>query len=304
MKRRWILVVSAAALLAIGFVWLKTKLAALPDPDAPLTAVPLGGDAYWIRGGVSNMGFVIGASGVIAIDAQLFERTAHNALAKIREKTPKPVQFVLLTHSDPDHVNGLPAFPRSVEVIAQDNARREIVEALDSWMPGITKPARAVRNYLPQRTITYRQDLVLAGVPLVLLHVAPAHTDGDLVVFLPRQRIVYAGDLLTPEIGPYPGIHLEKNGSSLGWIQFVKVLLQLDADIFICGHGPPLTKAALTQRLHDAEERRAEIAALAAQGLPLSEIRTRLGDHPLPGIASRFPTYIETTFRELTSKGR
>ena len=269
-----------------------------------LSVKSLGGGAYWVSGGVSNTGFVIGNTGVIAIDAQMFLPTAAKQLAEIAKITPKPVKVMLLTHSDPDHINGLPAYPRGLEIIAQDNVK-QVMQALaaDLNSNGFP-PSQEIANYLPTRTVKDSETLVLDGVPVVLIHTGPAHTDDDLVVYLPTQKLVFAGDLLTPAIGSYPGIHLEKRGSSLGMFASLRAILALDADTYIPGHGEPLSKEAVRSRLKAAEERRSEVRALFEQGKTLSEIKATLNDVPLKGAAARFPTFIETTYQELVAAKR
>ena len=163
-------------------------------------------------------------------------------------------------------------------------------------------PSPGISNYVPTRTVKDSETTVLDGVPVVLIHTGPAHTDGDLAIYLPMQKLVFTGDLLTPSIGPYPGIHLDKRGSSLGMFAALRALLELDADIYIPGHGEVLSKEELRSRLNAAEARRGEINALFDQGKTLSEIKATLNDVPLKGAAGRFPTFIETTYQELVAE--
>ena len=208
---------------------------------------------------------------------------------------------MIITHSDPDHVNGLPTYPEGIEIIAQENAKREMQEALDNPNRNpVSSPPETLRHYMPTHLIRDRESLMINGVQLVLIHTGPAHTDGDLIVFLPDLKLVYAADILSPEIGLYPGIHLEKHGSSLGWIEFAKAMLALDADTFVSGHGAPMTRAELKARIDVTVQRRDEIKALVGQHKSLKEIKDILNDERLPGVAGRFPTFVETTYQELT----
>lgn len=267
-----------------------------------LSVHSLGGGAYWVSGGISNTAFVIGNTGVIAIDAQMFIPTAKKQLAEIAKITPKPVKVMVLTHGDPDHINGLPAFALGMEIIAQDNVK-QVIEGLEKDPDSNGFPPSAeVKNYVPTRTVKDSETTVLDGVQVVLVHTGPAHTDGDLAIYLPMQKLVFAGDLLTPAIGPYPGIHLDKHGSSLGMIAAMSAILALDADTYIPGHGEVLGRDALRSRLQAAEERRGKISALFDQGKTVAEIKAVLSDVPLKGTAARFPTFIETTYQELAAE--
>jgi glyoxylase-like metal-dependent hydrolase (beta-lactamase superfamily II) len=297
-------VVLVAALL--GIAQIRTVRFAALRMILPLTETlsvnPLRGGVYWISGGLSNTGFVIGNNGVIVIDVQMFMPVARRQLADIAKLTSKPVNEIILTHSDPDHINGLPAYPRGIEIIAQEHAAAEMRRVVEDPSSNGFPPPPEIKDYMPTHTVQSREDLILDGVPVVLLHTAPAHTDGDLAIYLPSQKIVFAGDLLTPAVGEYPGIHLEKQGSSRGWFESMKVILALDADVYVPGHGKLLSKDILVSRLKRSEQRWAEIKVLFDQGKTLSEIKATLHDTPLKGIASRFPTFIETTYREFSAE--
>ena len=129
--RKRTIVLLVLALLIIGFCWRNwATLRNLPNPWTKLTVMPLRGGAYWVKGGVSNTGFIVGDKGVIVIDTQMFQATARTALAGIAKVTPKPVNAVILTHSDPDHINALPAYPKGIPVFAQVKTRDRILGKL------------------------------------------------------------------------------------------------------------------------------------------------------------------------------
>jgi glyoxylase-like metal-dependent hydrolase (beta-lactamase superfamily II) len=268
----------------------------------PLKVEPVRDGVYYATGGFSNSGFIVGDTGVIVIDAQMFAPSANKVLKAIAGITPLPVNTMILTHSDPDHVDALPAYPRGMQIIAQDNTRVDMQAALDNPTENKTPTPSGLKDYLPTKNVTTNESLVVDGVQMELLHVAPAHTDGDLIVYLPAKKIVFAGDILTPGSGPYPGIHLEKHGSSLGWIKTMQALIALDADIYVSGHGEPLKHDDLQPCLDAAVQRRAEIARMVAQNKSLDEVKAILNDPPPTGVEKGFPTFTDTTYQELTQK--
>jgi glyoxylase-like metal-dependent hydrolase (beta-lactamase superfamily II) len=308
-RRKTIILVGglfAVIVLGIGLAEIPTIRFMALRTVIPLTETlsvrPIRDGAYWVTGGISNTGFVVGATGVIAIDSQMFVSTAKKEQEEIAKITPKQVNEIILTHSDPDHINGLPAYPRGIEIIAQENAKAEIQQAVEDPNSNGFPPPAEIKYYLPTHTVRDTERMMLDGVSVVLIHTGPAHTDGDLAVYLPSQKIVFAGDLITPEIGAYPGIHLNKHGSSLGWFESMKAILALDADIYVPGHGEMLSKDTLKDRLRASEERRDQIKVLFDQGKTLHEIKATLKDVPLKATASRFPTFVETTYQELTEE--
>jgi cyclase len=271
------------------------------QPPAPFMTHQLKPNVYWIEGGGGNSGVIVGDKGVIVIDAKTTAAGGKELLDNIAKITPKPVTTVILTHSDGDHVNGLASFPAGVKVIAQENNKKEQETALAAGGRG-APPA----DHLPSQVISKNKEtLKIEGEKVELHHWAPAHTSGDLIVYLPSEKIVFTGDIIAGGQKADPLIHLEKNGSSEGWITTVKGIASLNADQFVEGHGDVLTKADIQKRLADAEAKRAKIKDLVSQGKSLEEIRTAVGDPPPAqggGRGPGFPTFTQVVYQELTKK--
>src|SRR5581483_10639986 len=158
----------------------------------PLMTHQLKPDVYWVEGGGGNSGVIIGGQGVIVVDAKTTPAGGKELLDDIAKITPKPVTTVILTHSDGDHVNGLASFPAGVRIIAHENNKKEQQQALAAGGRN-TPPA----DRLPTQTVSKnRETLKIDGVGVELLHWVPAHTSGDLVVYLPSQKIVFTGDII------------------------------------------------------------------------------------------------------------
>ncbi len=266
-----------------------------PGPLAMETHALRGG-AYWISGGRSNDGFVVGPQGVVVLDAGISAAEAKMEQAEIAKVTSKPVSAIVVTHADPDHVLGLLYYPTSTPVFMQENARSEVVAAAnDPAAPPAYKALYAqLVERLPRDTVGRELVTTLGGVRVVLRHYGPAHTAGDLVMYLPDLKIVYGGDLLV-NYTQFPVIHLA--GSSLGWEDSMKAILALDADTYIPGHGPILSKAELASRLRDEQTRREQIKAMVVQGKTLAEIEQALPDKTEDPM---FITYTEGVYAELT----
>jgi cyclase len=238
---------------------------------------------------------------VIVIDTTISPAGGKELLEKIAEITDKPVRAVILTHGDMDHVGGLAAFPPGVEIIAHEKTRQGMQMAFASGH------ARFSAEHLPNRILAEpKLALEIAGVRLELLHWAPAHTAGDLVVYLPTEKVAFTGDIFTMDQFR-PLIHREQGGSSAGWIASAKGVAALDADWFVVGHGNVQQRDALQKRILDAESEREKIKELAAEGLPLAQIQAAVGDPPpgwsMPGPGGpRFTPFSEVVFQEFTAK--
>jgi cyclase len=288
-------------------------MAQQPQQPPPITMKQLKPDVWAGLGGAGgNSTIIIGKTGVIVVDAKQTEAGAKDLLAEIAKITPKPVTTAIITHSDGDHVNGLVAFPAGIKIIAHENNKKELEAALAAGGRG-APPA----DKLPQQVVTKNKEaMTIDGVKLELYHWAPAHTSGDLMVYLPDQKIVATGDIIvTNRADDNPNIHQEKNGSTAGWLLNVKGMIGLNADTYVSGHGDIQTKADLQRKFDATTARRAKIAAMIKDGKSLAEIKAALPDGPAPGApparagapgAGRGGpppvTYVDIAYAELTQK--
>jgi len=287
-------VLAALAAAQLGF--------AQAPPAAPFQVHQLTSNIYWVEGGGGNSGVIVGSHGVIVIDAKMTMAGGKELLADIAKITTKPVTTVILTHSDADHVNGLVAFPKGLTIIAHENDLMEQQTALKE-----DDPRAPSADHLPNKIVTGdREGMDIDGVKLELLHWAPAHTSGDLVVYLPAQKIVFTGDIISTN---FHGalIHQAKGGTTAGWMKTTQGILALKADRFVPGHGDVQNKQQIAQRLKDAEAERAQIKQLVAKGESLQQIEAAVGD-PAPGTAAgngpHFPSYCDVVYNELTGKAK
>lgn len=279
---------TAATLVLFGAV-------AFAQPFPPVTVKKLRDNVYVANGGGGASTIVIGQNGVIIVDAKNREPDGKQLFEEVGKLTNKPITTVIFTHSDPDHVRGLTGFPKGLHltIIAHENDKKEIDQDLAAG--GQASPPK---EYLPNKIVTQdRESMTVEGVKMELIHIAPAHTTGDLAVYFPDYKVVASGDLLGDGD---PSIHLFKNGTSEGWIKFVSALVDLDADSFVRGHGDVGTKEQARQALANAIAKRGKIADLVKQGKSLDEVKQALGEPVKP--SGRFQTFTETTYEELTKK--
>lgn len=294
-QHRMISLAPAATISAALIVFAALAPSLSAQQFAPIVTHALNGGVYWIEGGVgSNSGVVVGKDGVIIIDAKQTPESGKAVMAEVAKITSKPVTHIIITHSNLDHVDGLPGFPKGLTVIAQENCKQQMEH------PRPNPQNVDISGYIPTKTVAKKESMTIDGVRFVPLHWAPAHTSGDLIIYLPDQKIAFTGDITVMRL-PYPLIHLEDQGSSAGWIESMKGIVALNADTYIPGHGGPQTKAELQQRTTNTAARREKIKELVAQGKSLEEIKKELGEpvtRPPGGPA--FPTFTEVVYKELT----
>ena len=194
---------------------------------------------------ISNAGFVVTSDSVVVVDALGSPALARELLAQIRRITPKPVSHVLLTHYHADHVYGLQVFKEAgatilahragQEYLYSETANQRLAASRDELAPWIDAQTRLVPA---DRWLDGDTDLTVGGVRLQLRAVGPSHTPHDLVIYLPDERTLFAGDLVFRGRIPFVG-----QADSRHWIEALDWLLAFDATVIVPGHGALSTSA-------------------------------------------------------------
>lgn len=194
---------------------------------------------------ISNAGFVITRDGVVVIDALGSPALARRLLAEIRRHTDKPVTHVILTHYHADHIYGLQALKAAgAKVIAHqaareymnsENARLRLEASRKELAPWVDADTQLVPA---DEWLAGERELTVGGVRLQIKPVGPSHTPEDLVIYLPQEKVLFAGDLVFRNRIPYVG-----QADSRQWIKTLDALLAFDATVILPGHGPVSTDA-------------------------------------------------------------
>jgi cyclase len=246
----------------------------------PLAVHPLHDGVYWTDGGtgVSNSGIIVGTDGVILFDPKGTVDAGKDIITEVAKITDKPITTVIVSHAHPDHTRGLPAYP-NVNIIAQRETARQIeMETFYyTWNAAAAggDAAGADKPYLATQVVDKRAEVKINGVNFILLHWAPSHTAGDLVAYLPDQKIAFIGDMGI-------GGRFENGGSVIGSIEAMQGLLALDCDTFVSGHAPVRTHADLQKTLDDGMARYSKVAALWESGKTLEEAEQAMGEKVIP----------------------
>jgi cyclase len=283
--------------LALGVLCcLMAMSIAMAQPPTALTTEKIADNVYIVKGGVANTGFIVGDKEVAAIDAEMTADQAQKMIEEIKKVTPKPLKKMILTHSDGDHVNGLVGFPKGLEIIANAQAKNEMADAAKGPM------GQGLGDYLPTKTFTDKMEVNLAPEHVQLIHYGPAHTSGDIVVFLPDRKLAFVGDLVF--IGRDPLIHRVKGGTSTGLIKTLKALIELKADKYVPGHGGIVTKSDIEGEMKMLQEKQDKIRAMIKEGKSLDEVKTAFGIPTTPAKPGgmSFPSLVEVIYLELSGK--
>jgi cyclase len=189
--------------------------------------------------GISNAGLIVGAEGATAVDALMVPSMTRRLVAAIRKTTRKKVGALVNTHHHLDHTGGNRFF-RGATIIATDQCRAAPapgfppVPLLKQFMPAFAAEFALLKAQPPTLTFDHRLVLHDGEREIHLWHPGtPAHTAGDATVFLPKERVLFAGDLAFHDVTP-----LAFQGHVGRWIETADRLLAFEADVIVPGHGP------------------------------------------------------------------
>jgi len=206
-----------------------------------IKATKVSGNIYMLEGAGGNIAASIGEDGIVIVDDQ-FAPLADKIQAALKELkiTDKPVRFVINTHYHGDHTGGNEPFSNTGStVIAQDNVRKRLESGGTAGNGGSIKMEAKPASKATLPIITFEHDVTvhLNGEDIRALHFPAGHTDGDSIIFFPKNNVVHMGDDFV-RYG-FPFIDVASGGSVQGMIDAMeKATAQLPADVkVIPGHG-------------------------------------------------------------------
>jgi glyoxylase-like metal-dependent hydrolase (beta-lactamase superfamily II) len=227
---------------------------------------------------MSNAAIVEGEHDVLVVDSHVTPGGAWALRDELKTITKKPIRYVVNSHYHFDHSHGNQIYGPEVEIIGHEFARQQIlagksidspaheffvggvpaqITALEQRLAAATdaktresiqaqldvqrnhlEGTKAVRPTPPTATLTQSMTLYRGSREIRLVHLGRGHTAGDVVVFLPKERIVATGDLLIEQTS-YMG-----DAYFTDWIQTIDALKKLDFDTVLPGHGRPFSGKA------------------------------------------------------------
>lgn len=271
---------------------------------------------------ICNSTVIVGENQVMIVDSGASPRAARALLEETKAYTSKPVRYVVNTHFHFDHTLGNAAFPSDVSIIAHEYTRAKIAgdplheRSLVSHLESVSAQILSLKNQVAeQHDPDKQQDLLkrinvdqaslaeishviprppnvamqdkltldLGGRTVEILHFGRGHPGGDVVVYLPKERVVCTGDFYNGYIGYMGDAYVDEWADSLG------KLAELDFDTVIPGHGEPFkNKAKIAQVQTCMRDIWQRSVALWRQGVPAEAAAQQID---LKRYAGAFPQF-------------
>ena len=219
--------------------------------------------------GDPNSGVIVGPNGVVVVDAQATPAMAREVQARIATVTDKSVTQIVLSHYHAVRVLGASGYPAQ-SIICSEVTRELIAERgqqdMDSeigrfprlfrgrdGIPGLTWPTQTFRD---------RMTLWLGEREAQIIHIGRAHTAGDTIVWLPKEKVLFAGDTVEFGATPYCG-----DAHFADWPDTIRKLRELGAEKMVPGRGRALMNAKeVAEALAGTEAFTSRLFAIARAG--------------------------------------
>ena len=225
--------------------------------DKKTTFAKLGDGLYCLTAeGDPNSGVIVGDDGVMVVDARATPVLARELIERIRAVTDKPIKYVLLSHYHAVRVLGASAYGAQHIIASQgtyDLIRERGQQDFDSEAQRFPRLFRAVETVpgLTWPTLVFDRNLTIfmGKREVQILHLGKGHTKGDTVAWLPKEKVLFSGDLVEYGAAPYCGdAHFRE------WPETLEKLRALGAEKLVPGRGDALVTAAEVNRAIDGTQ--------------------------------------------------
>lgn len=231
---------------------------------------------------VPNVGIVVGDESVLVIDTGMGPANAETVLAEVRKITALPIRYLVSTHFHPEHYFGAQSFPEETIIVISSAQHRDLEnkgEEYRAWFTdmfgdNVSHLLAPVEIVPPDVTFERKAEFDLGGLPVELHYFGhAAHTGGDTVIYLPEQKVMFAGGL-TPN--RFFAIFPDEDSSLNGWVASLDELEKFDVTHIVPGHGE-VADANLVANVRDYLLELKEAAlSLKAEGVALADAQEEI----------------------------
>jgi glyoxylase-like metal-dependent hydrolase (beta-lactamase superfamily II) len=248
----------------------------------------------------TNSMFVVTNAGVLVADGQATPEAVKAMLAAVGKITPQPVKYVVMGSDHGDHTNGYSGFPEGVEIIAHPNSKAN----LERQANAPNRSPNAPKIVMPTSLVSDQRVIKMGGTEIRIEFLGRAHTGGDLIVYLPREKVVFTSEIYLNHLFP-----AMRSAYPSEWLEVFKKLDKIDARYIIPGHGFVDDPKTLKEELKAYEKSTAVVIAEAKRlhdaGVPVEQAvkQANWGAYQSwSGAASQGPIVVRRVYDELDGK--
>ena len=216
-------------------------------------------------------GVIVTSEGVVVVDALSNEAMATHERQLISDIIGQPVRYLISSPFHGNYSRGNVAYQDAVN-IGHVDYKADLLDSMEA--EDVSAAEQEAR--LPDLTYRERMTLHVGDKEIQIIHIGPAHTRGDSIVFIPQDRIVFASEAFFYERFPF------MNSGYVNWINAIEYILNLEADIIVPGNGewavndPQVTRQALVRSRQVLVDARDAVQREIAQGATEDQVAARV----------------------------
>jgi glyoxylase-like metal-dependent hydrolase (beta-lactamase superfamily II) len=244
LMRRPLSILTAFLLAGTGVVWATTAAAQNPPGPSPLVqenALTHLSDHVYVITGFPNIGIVVGSHATLVIDTGLGPRNGATVARVAERLAHNPVLYLTTTHFHPEHATGAQAFPPAT-ILIRPAIQQEEMERMASRYIELFRSRSALNRELledlkprpPDLLFDREATLDLGGVTARLFWLGAAHTQGDELIFVEQDSVLFPGDIVQNKLVPNLP---DEDASVKGWIAVLDKLEPLKPRQIVPDHG-------------------------------------------------------------------
>ena len=207
---------------------------------------------YENAGHNNNLSFIVSNDGVLVVNAgasYLLAKALHDEIKKV---TDQPIRYVVLENGQGHAMLGSIYWRQlGVKIIAHDDAIAEIekygVDELEGMMGYNKDRGLDTTLVMPDISFSERSTIHLGDIPIELIYFGPAHSAGDISLYLPKQDVIIAGDMAFHQLM----LPIFPETETLKWVETFDLFVATGARHVIPGHGEPTDMATVTRETKD-----------------------------------------------------
>lgn len=288
------------------------SVSAIVYAQGEITSTKLGENVLVIKGGGGNITAIATEECVVVIDAFMTPVSARKARKTIESFSDKPIRYLINTHYHSDHTFGNQVFSDAVivghsaceariksrygsvdgepeffvkrvssleeQLIAAEPDSEE-AKALQEQLKGAREILQEFKGFTftpPILDLNGGAAITLGGKAIQILHLGPGHSDTDLVVLVPDERLLVMGDLGLPGLIPY--IDIEGGADPENWIAILDKLIQMEDQYLhvVPGHGDIGTVENLKEQRTCLNDLRQAVNSAWKRGLTLEQAKSEI----------------------------
>ncbi len=217
-----------------------------------------------------------GGDGVLVVESLSNGDLASQLIGEIRKNTPLPIRYLVNTSYHGDHCSGNFVFPVGTTIIEHEFTKNFLDENFEEdrgFMIELLGEGRGIEEVVPRSadlTLTGGISLELGDKKAEVLHIGFAQTEGDLIVWLPEEEIVFVGNMLQAPPPAFPWLLDGRHREAIETYRRLHEMLD-DGALIVPGHGKPMRRPDILHHIEYLEELEEQVGSAVERGLSLDQ---------------------------------